>query len=68
MPHFSEGFSLDLPDPLAGDPELAADFFECTAVTVNQTEPLLQDLTLALRERFQNISDFFLQERNRRHV
>ena len=45
--HFPEGLGFDLADPLAGDLELAADFFKRAAVAVLEAEALFEDLALA---------------------
>ncbi len=46
--HFAEGFGFDLADALAGDLELAADFFEGAAVAVLEAEALFEDFAFAL--------------------
>jgi hypothetical protein len=38
MAHFAKRFGLDLPDALAGDPELLADFLECACTAVTEAE------------------------------
>ena len=45
--HFAKRLGFDLANPLAGDFELAADFFESSTVTVDQAEALLEHLPLA---------------------
>jgi hypothetical protein len=45
--HFAERFGFDLTDSFAGDAELSAHLFERSAVTVDQAEPLFENLTLA---------------------
>src|SRR5215203_3449708 len=62
MAHLAQGLGLDLPDALAGDFELAADFFEGAAVAVDEAEALLEDLALALGEGVEDVADFFLQQ------
>jgi hypothetical protein len=47
MAHLAQRLGLDLADALAGDLELAPDFFERAAVTVDQPESLLEDLRFA---------------------
>src|SRR5829696_4808616 len=68
VPHLAQSLRFDLPNALAGDLELAADFFERPAVAIDQAEPLLQDLALALRERGQHVANLVLEERDRRDV
>src|SRR5512132_161813 len=68
MPHFAQGLCLDLADPLASNLELSPYFFQCAAVPVDETKSLLEDLPFSVRERFQNILDFFLEQNDRSHV
>ena len=68
MPHFAQRFCLYLADPLASNLELPPYFFQRSAVAVDETESLLEDLTFSVRERFQNILDFFLEQNDRSHV
>src|SRR5262245_163848 len=68
MPHFAQSFCLNLADPLASDLELPPYFFQCSAVAVDQTEPLLKDLPFSIGERFQDILDLFLQQNDCSHV
>src|SRR5215211_7100001 len=68
MPHFTQGLCLNLADPLASDLELAAYFFQCSAVAVDKSESLFQDLPFPIGERFQDILDLFLEQHDRSHV
>src|SRR5689334_6464665 len=68
MAHLPEGFGLDLSDALSRDTELASYFFKGPAVAIDQPEPLLQNLALALRQCFQDVLNLLFQENNRRHV
>src|SRR5215471_9115662 len=68
MPHLTQSFRLDLTDALAGHSELPTDLLERAAVSVDQPEPLLEDLTLALSESFEDVLDLFLEQHNRCHV
>ena len=64
MAHLAEGLGLDLTDTLAGDLELAADFFEGAAVAVLEAEALFEDFALALGE---GVEDVLLPSRLRDH-
>lgn len=66
--HFAKSFGLDLTNAFAGDLELTSDFLEGAAVAVDQAEALLEHLTLALGERFQDVLDFVLEKNNRGHI
>src|SRR5678815_1528674 len=55
MPHFAQGLCLDLSDPLASNLKLPPYFFQRSAVAVDETESLLEDLPLPVRERVQDI-------------
>src|SRR5205085_11457774 len=68
MAHFAQGLRFDLANALASDLELTAHFLEGPAVSINQSESLLQHLAFAVRESFQHILDFFLQQNDRSHV
>src|SRR6476660_1781609 len=68
MPHFAQGFCLDLADPLASNLELPPYFFQRSAITVDETETLLKNLPFPVRERFQDILNFFLEQNDRGHV
>ena len=46
----------------------SAYFFQRSAVAVDETESLLEDLPFSVRERFQDILDFFLEQNDRSHV
>ena len=51
---FRHGLRLDLPDPLAGHPELAADLLQRARVAVGEPEPELNHLLLPLRQGVQH--------------
>src|SRR5436190_14816920 len=53
---------LDLPDPLAGNPELLADLLQRPRVPVDQAEPQLDDLLLPVGQRVQDRVELLLQE------
>jgi hypothetical protein len=59
--HFPKGFGFDLANTLAGDLELAADFLEGAAVSIDEAKALLEDLAFALGEGFQNIFDLVFE-------
>ena len=58
--HFAQGLGLDLPDAFASDLKLLADFLESTAVAVDQSETLLEDLAFAIAQGIEDIFDFVL--------
>src|SRR5438477_10202708 len=68
VPQLAERLRLDLPDALAGDVELAPDLFEGASATVLETEPQLEDATLAAGEALEHALDLLLQEFVRRGV
>ena len=51
MPQLGQGLGLNLPDPLSGNAELAADLLERPRVPVRQPEPQLNDPLLAQAHR-----------------
>src|SRR5918994_7300324 len=57
-----EGLGLDLADPLAGDPELAADLLQGPGVAVGEAEAELDDLLLPLREGVQDRVELLLEQ------
>jgi len=63
MAHLSQRLGFDLPDALAGDPKLSAYFLERSAVTVDETEPLFENLPFTLGQGIQDVSDFFPEAR-----
>src|SRR5262249_13272615 len=68
MPHFTQCLCFDLANTLPGHLKLPADFFQGSAISINQPKSLLEDLPLTICERFQDILDLFLQQDNRGHV
>src|SRR5438552_1088962 len=68
VPQLAERLRLDLPDALAGDVELAPDLFEGAGATILETEPQLEDATLAAGEAFEHALDLLLEELVRRGV
>src|SRR5258705_4678998 len=59
-----EGFELDLPDPLAGETETAADLLECLGLRVVETVAQHEYLPLALLQREQGGSQRLRAERD----
>src|SRR6266566_9671645 len=68
MPHFAQGFCLDLANTLSSDLELPTHFLECSAISIDQTKPLFQHLPLALCQSLEHVFDFLLQQNNGGHV
>src|SRR5262249_35841197 len=68
MPHFAQRLGFDLANALASNLELPAYLFEGSAVSIDQPESLFENLPLPIRERLQNVLDFFLQQHNRCHI
>ena len=62
MPHFTQGLCFDLANTLASDLKLPAYFFQRSAISINQTKSLLEDLPFTIGERLQYVFDFFLQQ------
>jgi hypothetical protein len=48
MPHFAQGLGFDLTDSLACNLELPADFFQRSAVAVDEAESLFEDLPFSV--------------------
>ena len=67
-PELRERLRFDLADPLPGDTELPADFFEGPGMAVGQTEPELDDLLLALRQRMEDLTELLLEKDEGRRV
>src|SRR4030095_14655961 len=68
MPHLAQRLCLDLADSLASNLELPADFFQCSALAVDEPESLLEDLPFSVGECFQDIFDLFLEQNDRSHI
>ena len=68
MPHFAQGLCLDLADSFPSNLELPPYFFQRSAVAIDETESLLEDLPFPIREGFQDILDLFLEQNDRSHV
>ena len=68
VPHFTQGLCFDLANTLASDLKLPAYFFQRSAISINQSKSLLEDLPFTIGERLQHVFDFFLQQDNRSHV
>src|ERR1700730_6347288 len=68
MAHFAQSLRFDLANALAGDPELPAHFFKCSAISIDQPEALLQHLALALRQGLEHVFDFLFQQNDCCHV
>src|SRR5882757_3182797 len=62
MAHFAKRLGLDLPDALARDPELLADFFERPRIAVAQTEAQFQDFPLAFVQAAQHVAQLALEQ------
>src|SRR3954469_12348785 len=65
MPKLRQRLRLDLADSLPGDAELLADLFQRPWMTVDQSEPQLDDLLLPLRKRVQDRVELFLKQDER---
>ena len=61
MTHLTERFGLDLPNPLTGDLELAADFLEGAGIAILEAEALLEDLALPLGKGVEDFDDLVLE-------
>ena len=68
MTHLAQGLGLDLTDTLTGDLELFAHLLESAGVSINKSEALFKNLTLALGEGVENILDLLLEENDGGHV
>src|ERR671923_2595191 len=68
MAELRERLRLDLADPLAGDAELPAHLLEGPGVAIDQPEPQLDDLLLALRQRVEHRLELLLEEDERGRV
>src|SRR5215813_3791383 len=68
MPHLTQGLRFDLANALTSDLKLPAYFFQGSAISVDQTKSLLEDLPLTIGESLKHVLDFFLQQNNRGHV
>src|SRR6185503_16403990 len=68
VPQLRQRLALDLPDALARDPELAADLLEGAGVAVEESEPELDHLLLALGERVEDGLELLLQQDEARGV
>ena len=66
--HFAERLGLDLPDALARDAELLADFFERARVAVAEAEAQFQNFPLAFVQAAKHIAQFVLEQAEARHV
>ena len=62
MAELAQGFGFNLPDTLAGDPELLADFLERPGAAVFKTEPEAQHLTFALVKLAENLVQLLLEQ------
>src|SRR6188474_1736107 len=58
----AQRLGLDLPDPLAGDVEVAADLLEGPAAAILEAEAKLEDASLARREAVEHPLHLLLQE------
>src|SRR5206468_4333532 len=61
MLQLANGLGFDLPNAFAGHFEYSANFFERVSVTVTEAVTQLDDLALAVGERFQDLLDLFLE-------
>ena len=55
MPKLPERFGLNLPDPLAGNIKLLADFLQGMIPSIPKSETELQDLLFPLRQCLQHL-------------
>src|SRR6266480_3493360 len=62
MTELRQRLRLDLPDALASNAERASHVLERARTTVDQPEPQLDHLLLALRQRVQDRLELFLQQ------
>src|SRR4029450_3569793 len=63
-----QGLGLDLPDPLAGDAELAADLLQGARVAVEEPEPELDHLLLPFGQGMEHGLELLLQQDEARRV
>src|SRR5260370_16623433 len=56
MAHLAQGFGLDLPDALARDPELFADFLESSCAAFAQSDSQFEHLAFPARETRQHLA------------
>jgi hypothetical protein len=68
VPHFAERLGFDLPDALARDPELAADFFERARVAISKAEPQLQHFSFAFGQAAKHVAQFVAEQAKARYV
>src|SRR5439155_21360732 len=68
VPQLRESLRLDLTDPLARDTELAPDLLQPARVAVEQAEPKLDHLLLALGERVEDALELLLEQDERRRI
>src|ERR1035438_6080190 len=59
---FFDGLGLDLSDPLPGNLENAAHFFEGVGIPISETVAQTNDLPLAIGERFEQGVDLFAEQ------
>src|SRR5207302_1647982 len=62
VPQLAQRLGLDLPDPLAGDVELAPDLFESAGAPVLEAESELEHAALAAGEAFEHALDLLLEQ------
>ena len=68
MPHFTQSLCFDLADALPCDLELPADFFEGSAVSIDEPKSLLEHLPLTIRQSLQHVLNFLFQQYNGSHI
>src|SRR2546427_4774239 len=66
MAQLAQRLGLDLADPLAGHPELPADFLQRPGTAIIEPEAQLQHLALTRRQRLQHVLQLLLQHGERR--
>lgn len=61
MTELGQGLGLDLADTLARDAKLAADFLECTGMSVDKAKAQLDNLALTIGKRIEHLGELLLQ-------
>src|SRR5438270_11332231 len=68
MTQLRQRLRLDLPDPLSGDAELLADFFQRSGMSIGEAEAQLDDALLPVRKGVQDRVELLLQQDERSGV
>src|SRR5947207_14174189 len=68
MTHLAQSLGFDLPDPFTRDSKLTTDFFQGPAISIHESEALLEHLPLALSQSLKHVFDLLFQEHDRGHI